>query len=272
MSCFVAHIAIFEAIKLRVPSGHVLDVAEYTDAALVPRFLYILGVVILVHVDLLPNISLLHEEVKEFFLLRDQLVFVLVDHEGAHHQVIEPLEAALAGIELPLAVLHELRLCERFVRVLLVLTGLHGVRVEELFVLGVKKLDLFPCGTIDFPLAFTGATTLLMLLLDDKVVLELLRIYGGNQKLLDQRHGTSKEHCGAYHKGEGGSCYEVSVIRILDLLCIKLEDETKGDGSSDHARIRDKAGLSEGNLGFVTENPDEVEQADGAYDSCNDTD
>jgi hypothetical protein len=166
LSSIVAHIAIFEAIKLRVPSGHVLDVAEYTDAALIPRFFHILGVVIFIHVDLLPNISLLHEEVKEFFLLRDQLVLVLVDHERTHHQVIEPLKAALAGIELPLAILHELGLCQRFVRVLFVLTGLHGIRVKELFVLRVKKLNLFPIGAIDLSLAFTGATTLLMLLLD----------------------------------------------------------------------------------------------------------
>jgi hypothetical protein len=66
-------------------------------------------------------------------------------------------------------------------RVLFVLTGLHGIRVKELFVLGVKKLNLFPIGAIDFPLAFTGPATLLMLLLDDKVVLELLRLYGRDQ-------------------------------------------------------------------------------------------
>ena len=62
------------------------------------------------------------------------------------------------------------------------------------------------------------------------------------------------------------------MIRILDLLGIKLEDETKGDGSSDHACIRDKASLSEGDLRFVTEYSYEVEEANGAYDSCNDTD
>jgi hypothetical protein len=62
------------------------------------------------------------------------------------------------------------------------------------------------------------------------------------------------------------------VIRILYLLSIQLENEAEGDGSSDHACIRDKASLSEGDLGFVTENPDKVEEADGAYDSCNDTD
>ena len=181
MSSIVAYIAIFEAIKLRVPSGHVLDVAEDTDAALVPHFLYIFGVVIFVHVNLLPNISLLHEEVNEFFLLRDQLVLILVDHEWTHHQVIEPLETALTGIELPLAILNELRLCQRFVRILFVLTSLHGIWVKELFVFGVKKLDLFPSGAIDFPLAFTGPATLLTLLLDDKVVLELLRLYGRDQ-------------------------------------------------------------------------------------------
>jgi len=62
------------------------------------------------------------------------------------------------------------------------------------------------------------------------------------------------------------------VIRILNLVGIQLEDEAKGDGSSDHACIGDKASLSEGDLGFVAENPDEVEEADGAYNSCNDTD
>ena len=62
------------------------------------------------------------------------------------------------------------------------------------------------------------------------------------------------------------------MIRILYLISIQLEYETKGDGSSDHASIRYKASLSEGDLGFVTENSDEVEEADGSNDSCNDTD
>lgn len=62
------------------------------------------------------------------------------------------------------------------------------------------------------------------------------------------------------------------MIRILYLVGIQLEDETEGDGSPDHACIGDKASLSEGDLGFVAEDPDEVEEADGADDSCNDTD
>jgi hypothetical protein len=63
LSPFVANITVSEAIKLRVCSGPVLDVAEDTDPALVPHLLYILGVVIFVHVNLLPNISLFHEKV-----------------------------------------------------------------------------------------------------------------------------------------------------------------------------------------------------------------
>ena len=62
------------------------------------------------------------------------------------------------------------------------------------------------------------------------------------------------------------------MIRILYLLSIKLEDEAERDGSSDHACIRYKASLSEGDLRFVTENPYKVEEANGAYDSCNDAD
>ena len=58
----------------------------------------------------------------------------------------------------------------------------------------------------------------------------------------------------------------------MDLIRAKFEYETKGNSSSDHASIRNEAGLSKGDLGFVTEKPNEVEKADGARDSRNDTD
>ena len=62
------------------------------------------------------------------------------------------------------------------------------------------------------------------------------------------------------------------MILFLYLISIKLEDETEGDGSSDHASIRYKASLSEGDLGSMTENSCNVEEADRPDDPCNDTD
>jgi hypothetical protein len=93
-----------------VASRFCLDVFEDAVSSLSPNFFNLQWIVFFLHVELLPNITFLHKQLKEFLLLVDELILVVVNEEWSHDQIIKTFATTLARIALSSVVLDKDRL------------------------------------------------------------------------------------------------------------------------------------------------------------------